>query len=69
MRVMKAVGIILALLMALVLLYQASQNGRYHPMPVGGGGAFLIMDTRTGAWHLDVPSQQDVDAAKRRSAQ
>jgi hypothetical protein len=60
MRVMKAVGMALAVLAALVLLYQASQNGRYHPMPIGIGPLFVIVDTRTGAWELDSPSQKDI---------
>ena len=69
MRAMKAVGMVLAALVGLVLLYQASQNGRYYPMPVGAGPLFVVMDTRTGSWELDSPSQKDIDAVKRRISQ
>jgi streptogramin lyase len=69
MRAMKSVGIVLAVLVALVLLYQASRNGRYYPMPVGSGPLFVVMDTRTGAWELDSPSQKDIDAVRRRISQ
>jgi streptogramin lyase len=69
MRGMKAGGIALAVLVVLVLLYQASQNGRYYPMPVGSGPLFIVIDTRTGAWELDSPSQKDIDAVRRRISQ
>jgi hypothetical protein len=69
MRAMKAVGMVLAVRVGLVLLYQASQNGRYQPMPFGSGGVFVIMDTRTGVWHLDVPSHKDLEAVRRQSSQ
>ena len=69
MQRLKAVGLVLAVLVALVLLYQASQNGRYYPMPVGSGPLFVVIDTRTGAWELDSPSQKDIDAVRRRISQ
>jgi streptogramin lyase len=69
MHAMKVVGIGLVVLVALVLLYQASQNGRYYPMPVGSGPLFVVMDTRSGAWELDSPSQKDIDAVKHRISQ
>jgi hypothetical protein len=69
MRVMNVIGIVVAVLLALVLLYQASQNGRYYPMPLGSGPLFVVLDTRTGAWELASPSQQDIDAVRRRFSQ
>jgi hypothetical protein len=69
MQRLKAVGLILAILVALMLLYQASQNGRYYPMPHGDGQLFVIMDTRTGAWNLDMFLAKEVHDLRRRKSQ
>jgi hypothetical protein len=63
MQRLKAVGLALAVLMALALLYQGSQNGSYYPISI------IVMDTRTGAWELDSPTQKDLDALRRRISQ
>jgi hypothetical protein len=69
MQKLKAVGVVLAILMALVLLYQGSQNGRYYPIRVGNHFTFIVMDTRTGTWEVDSPTQKDLNALERRISQ
>jgi hypothetical protein len=65
---LKVGGWALAVLLALVLLYQASQNGCYYPMPSGDGQLFVVMDTRTGAWKLDMFSHKDAQDVRRRKS-
>lgn len=69
MQKLKAVGLVLAILMALALLYQGSQNGRYYPVSIGSSPAFIAMDTRTGTWELDSPTQKALEALRRRISQ
>jgi hypothetical protein len=57
-----------AVVAGLLLFWQMSENGRYHPVLFApGDGYFLLVDTRTGAWQVEHFSYEDIkDARKRR---
>jgi protein-S-isoprenylcysteine O-methyltransferase Ste14 len=61
------IGVMLAVALALLIFWQMSENGRYHPVLVDAGNRFLlVIDTRTGAWSVEHFRYQDLDAARKR---